>query len=512
MKQKYLLGIDIGTYESKGVITTPAGEVVASAAQGHQVSFPRPGWAEHDAEEVWWHDFVALCRRMLDGSGIDAREVAAIGVSTIAPCVLPLDGRGQPLRPAILYGIDTRAANQVARVEDLLGKEQLAAHSPNPPSAQDLGPRVVWLQEHEPDVWARTESILSGNGYLVYRLTGAKTIDVYSATASVPMFDISNISWSDEMTRPLMPPELLPRLAWSCEVVGEVSDGAARETGLAAGTPVVAGTADAGAEALSTGLAEVGDLMIMYGSSVFFILKTDRLLFSDQLWAANYLQQGVYVAAAGMATGGSLTRWFRDNLAPDEIRVEAGGGPNAYAVLVDLAASAPLGSNGLVVLPYFAGERTPIFDPEARGVIAGLNLSHDRADLYRALLEGVGYGIRHNIEALRDLGCPPKRCLAVGGGTHNPLWLQITSDISGIEQYVPDQHHGACYGDAFLAGIGIGLFDDIAQVSDWIKYRRVIVPDLEAHRQYQAYYDIYRQLYLDTVETVHRLARLQAGV
>jgi xylulokinase len=510
MQGEYLLGIDIGTYESKGVITTPTGRVVASASVGHQVSFPRQGWAEHDAEAVWWHDFVTLCRRMLDGSAIKGDQIAGIGASTIAPCVLPLDRAGRPLRPAILYGIDTRAAGQVTRLEELVGKERIMALNPNPMSAQDLGPRVLWLQENEPHVWQDTDSILTGNGYLVYRLTGEKTIDIYTATASTPLFDIHTIAWSGDTARSLMPLDLLPRLAWSCEVVGQVTESAARETGLAAGTPVVAGTADAGAEALSTGLSQVGDLMVMYGSSTFFILKTDRLLFSDQLWAANYLQRGVYVSAAGMATGGSLTRWFRDNLAPDERRSEAEGGPNAYASLAEMAACAPLGANGLVVLPYFAGERTPIFDPKARGLVAGLTLSHTRPELYRAVLEAVGYGIRHNLEALASLGCPPRRCLAVGGGTRNPLWLQITSDIAGIEQYVPVQSHGACYGDAFLAAVGIGLFDHIAQVAEWVEYGQIIHPDSNAHRCYQPYYEIYRQLYLDTADTVHRLALLQA--
>ena len=160
-----------------------------------------------------------------------------------------------------------------------------------------------------------------------------------------------------------------------------------------------------------------------------------------------------------------------------------------------------------MVLPYFSGERTPIYDPEARGVFAGLTLSHTRADLYRALLEAVGYGIRHNIEALEALGCAPQRCLAVGGGTRNPFWLQLTSDITGVEQVVPDQHYGACYGDAFLAAVGVGLYADISQVSGWVNYRHVIRPNPEAHQQYQPYYEVYRQLYLDTAETIHRLAR-----
>ncbi len=212
-----------------------------------------------------------------------------------------------------------------------------------------------------------------------------------------------------------------------------------------------------------------------------------------------------------MSTAGSLTRWFRDHFAPQELAAEASGGANAYAALAELAATAPPGSNGLVLLPYFAGERTPLNDPEARGMVAGLTLTHTRADLYRAILESVGYGIRHNIEAMGEAGVPPRRLLAVGGGTQNRLWLQIVSDIVGVEQHIPGQHYGAAYGDAFLGGLGAGLFTNTTQVADWITYDRPVRPDPEAQRVYEAYYQLYLQLYRDSAPTIHQLARLAAG-
>jgi xylulokinase len=507
----YLVGIDVGTYESKGVITTVAGAVVASARVAHTLSLPRPGWAEHDAGQVWWHDFVTLCRRLLAESGVTPGQIAGVGVSAIAPCVLPVDREGRPLRPGILYGIDTRASAEVSELEQELGREAIFAHCALHLSSQAAGPKILWLRRHEPEVWAKTETILTGSGYLVFKLTGEKVIDRYTATAYAPLFDVHARTWSAEMARPITPLDRLPRLAWSTEVVGRVTAAAASETGLAASTPVVAGTADAAAEALSAGLARPGDLMVMYGSSIFFIQKTATLVATDKLWAAVFLEEGTYAVAGGMSTGGSLTRWFRDHLAPQEVAAEAAGGPNAYAALADLAATAPLGSKGLIILPYFAGERTPINDPEARGLIAGLTLSHTRADLYRALLESVGYGIRHNVDTMREMHVPPQRILAVGGGTRNPLWLQIVSDIAGVEQLVPDQHYGASYGDAFLAGVGIGLFADTTQVTQWVRHREVVRPRPDAHAQYEAYYRIYRQLYEDSAQAVHQLARLAAG-
>jgi xylulokinase len=504
----YLLGIDIGTYEAKGVITTATGAVVASAAVAHPLSLPHPGWVEHDAEGVWWHDFVTLCRQLLAQSQVPPGQIIGVGASAIAPCVLPIDREGRPLRPAILYGIDTRASAEVADLEQELGRAAIFATSMLHLSSQAAGPKILWLRRHEPEVWSQTDCILTGSGYLTFKLTGERTIDRYTATAYAPIFDPHSGEWSAAMARPITPLEKLPRLAWSSEVVGRVTAEAARATGLAAGTPVIAGTADAASEALSAGLASPGDLMVMYGSSIFFIEKTERLLATEKLWAAVFLEQGSYAVAGGMSTGGGLTRWFRDQLAPQEMAAAAAGGANAYAALADLAATAPPGAHGLIILPYFAGERTPIHDPDARGLIAGLTLSHTRADLYRALLESVGYGIRHNIDTMRAMEAPPRRILAVGGGTHNPLWLQIVSDIAGIEQHVPDQALGACYGDAFLAGVGVGLYADTTQVTQWVRYRSTVRPRPQMSDLYGKYYEVFRQLYSDSAAAVHRLARL----
>ncbi len=504
----YLLGIDIGTYESKGVLTTGAGEVVATAAVGHELSIPRPGWAEHDADAVWWHDCVTLCRRLLSESRVDPRQIGGVGVSAIAPCVLPVDADGRPLRPGILYGIDTRATDLIPELEQTLGREAIFRQGASHLSAQAAGPKIAWIRRHEPEVWEHAAMFLTGSGYLVYKLTGQQVIDHYTATGYGPLYDIRQGCWSPEMAAPITPLEKLPRLLWSVEVAGEVTAAAAQETGLAAGTPVIAGTADAAAEALSAGMCVPGDLMVMYGSSIFFIQKTAELVATERFWGAVFLEPGTFAVAGGMSTSGSLTRWFRDEFAPDERRAEAGGGPNAYAALSDLAASSPLGAKGLLLLPYFSGERTPIHDPNARGVLAGLTLSHTRADVYRAVLEGVGHGIRHNIDMLREEGVAPQRILAVGGGTKNPLWLQIVSDIAGIEQYVPRQRLGACYGDAFMAAVGIGLYPATAQASEWTQYEAVIRPNASAHTAYAPYHALYRQLYDDTRRTVHELARL----
>jgi xylulokinase len=295
-------------------------------------------------------------------------------------------------------------------------------------------------------------------------------------------------------------------------VVGEVTPEAARETGLAEGTPVVAGTTDAAAEAISAGVADFGDMMLMFGSSVFFILKTAGLVPTRQFWSSNFLEEGTFAFLGGMSTAGSLTTWFRDQFAGLEVEKEKEGGENAYAELARLASASPAGSNGLIALPYFEGERTPLHDPTAKGVWFGLSLKHSRGDVYRAILEGVAFGIRHNLEAMKEEGVQPERILAVGGGTQNRLWLQIVADVCAIELTLPEQQIGASYGDAFLAGTGIGLFTrrsplgkDLSEIKRWVKTKIVIRPNPETQNLYEANYQIFRELYTSTKALMRRI-------
>ncbi len=506
----YFLGVDIGTYSSKGVLVRDDGAVVAGHALPHALEMPRPGFFEHDAEQTWWGDFVAIVRALLAQSGIAAEAIAGVGVSAISPAIVPVDAGGRALRPAILYGIDTRATQEIAAIEAALGGTQAFFDRYGAGlSSQSAAPKILWLRRNEPEIWARTQRLLSGEGYIVWRLTGENVIDFYDVGAYVPLFDPATLAWDPAFEEMIGPVARLPRPAWTRSVAGHVHAQAAAETGLAAGTPVTVGTADAAAEAISAGLARSGDMMVMYGSSIFFIARTERLPHSPRFWGAHFLEAGTYALAGGMSTAGSLTRWFRDVLGQTEVAAEAAGGPNAYAALAELAAGAPLGANGLVALPYFAGERTPLHDPDARGLFLGLTLSTTRADLYRALLESVGFGIRHNLDSMAEEGVAPQRVLAVGGGTLNLPWMQMVSDILGIEQSIPAEQIGASYGDALLAAVGVGHFADIAAAVDaWVRAGQVIRPDAARHAAYEPYYAVYRRLYTETAESMHALSAL----
>ncbi len=508
----YFVGVDIGTYSSKGVLVRDDGTVVASQVTPHALFMPQPGWYEHDAEATWWHDFVTITRALLAQNRIVAREIAAVGVSSISPAIVPISADGDVLRPAILYGIDTRATQEIAEIEQALGgRDAFFQRYAMTLSAQSAAPKMRWIRTHEPAVWRATRLILSGAGYIVWRLTGAATLDHYDAGAYAPLYDPARLGWDATFADLVAPVEWMAQPTWTCAIAGQVHAAAAAATGLAAGTPVITGTADAAAEAISAGLAATGDMMIMYGSTVFFIVRTAQPPASRRFWGAHFLEPGSYALAGGMATAGSLTRWFRDTLGQAEMAAEAAGGANAYAALARLAGESAPGAHGVLALPYFAGERTPLNDPDARGLFIGLSLATTRADLYRALLESVGYAICHNLHAMGSEGVTAQRILAVGGGTLNDLWMQMVSDIVGIEQRVPAQQIGAAYGDAMLAAVGAGYFaDSAAAVRAWVRSGRVITPDPAQHARYVPYYQLYRTLYDQTAPAMHGLSRLQA--
>ncbi|MCT2587022.1 FGGY-family carbohydrate kinase [Actinophytocola gossypii] len=479
------LGVDIGTSSSKGVLVTGSGEILARASREHRTATPHPGWVEHDAETVWWADFLAITRELV--AAADARP-AGLAVSGIGPCLLPADGAGRPLRPAILYGVDTRAGTEIAELTEELGAEEILRRGGTPLSSQAVGPKLRWLARHEPDVYARTEKLLMASSYLVHRLTGRYVLDHHSASQCDPMYDQHRLDWATDWARTVAPGLTLPDLAWPTEVAGTVTAEAAAETGLPAGLPVTAGTVDAWAEATSVGVREPGDVMVMYGTTMFLIQVIEEPRPHPGLWTTSGVFPGTRSLAAGMATSGAVTDWLRRLVGGD------------FTTLVAEAAAVPPGSRGLLLLPYFAGERTPIFDPDARGVIAGLTLEHGRAELYRAALEGIAYGVRHNLEAMREAGGRARRLVAVGGGTQGGLWTRIVTDVTGEEQQVPTETVGACLGDALLAAVATGADVDI---DAWNPPDHTVAPESGG---YDAFYQRYRELYPATEDVAHFLA------
>jgi xylulokinase len=444
------LGVDIGTFESKGVLVDDAGRVLAQASRPHKMLVPRAGWAEHRADEDWWDDFVFIVKSLLDDSQISPKDIGAIATSAIGPCMLPVDSAGRPLMNGVLYGVDTRAAAQIDALNAQIGVDRILQVCGNALTSQSVGPKILWLAQVRPDIFAKTAMVLTSTSYLTFRLTGDYVIDHYTAANFSPLYDVAAQDWRHDLAPGIIAPEKLPRLMWSSEIAGHVTAAAAEETGLAEGTPVTCGTIDAAAEAVSVAVMSPGDMMMMYGSTIFIIALTDVPVRDPRLWYAPWLFPGQHASMAGLATSGTLTHWFRDQLARD-LPTET-----AFAALAAEAETSRPGANGLIMLPYFSGERTPIHDPLARGALFGLNLTHTRGDIYRAAIEGIAHGTRHVTDTYADTGQRPVRVRAVGGGTKNQLWLQATSDIAGHAQEVCGLTVGAAYGDAFLAAVAVG--------------------------------------------------------
>jgi xylulokinase len=472
------------------VLVRPDGSVAASATRDHAVSTPRPGWVEHDALAVWWADVVSIAGELGTATPVDA-----VAVSGIGPCLLPTREDGGPLRPAVLYGVDTRATTQIAAQNEAFGADAVLARCHSPLTTQAIGPKLAWLREQEPDVYARTRRWFMASSYLGFRLTGEYVLDHHTASQCDPLYDLHARDWATDWAQEIAPGLELPRLAWAGETVGTVSSKAAEQTGLPEGAPVSAGTVDAWAEAFSAGVREPGDLMLMYGSTMFFVQVLEQAIARPGLWTTAGVDPGSFTVAAGMATSGSLTSWLR----------ELTGGAS-FDELVAEAGATPPGADGLVVLPYFAGERTPIYDPQARGVIAGLTLRHRRGHLFRAIYEGIAYGIRQILDHIDAAAGPASRIFAVGGGTQGGLWTQIVSDVTHREQLVPAQAIGASYGDALLAAIGTGLQPPDA---DWSRVGARVEPDLAHRGLYDELYETYVDLYPASREQVHRLAAVQ---
>lgn len=478
------LGLDIGTFESKGVLVDETGAIRAEARHPHKMLVPQPGWAEHRAEEDWWGDFVSITKALLTTPDIRAQEIAAIACSAIGPCMLPVDANGAPLTNGVLYGVDTRATAQIARLNAEIGEARIFASCGNALTSQAVGPKILWLRDTSPEIFEKTAMVLTSTSYLVWKLTGAYVIDHYTAANFAPLYDVRQQGWTDALVD-ILPLDRLPRLMWSTEIAGHVTAEAAAATGLPAGIPVTCGTIDAAAEAVSVGVASPGEMMVMYGSTIFTIMVTDRPLRDARLWYAPWLFPGMHGSMAGLATSGTLTHWFRDTLAPGA----------DFGTLAAEAATSPKGAKGLLCLPHFSGERTPLHDPAAKGAFFGLNLTHTRGDLYRAVLEGIAAGTAQILDCYQELDAVPDRLRAVGGGVQNAVWLQATSDFAALPQELCARSIGASYGDAFLAALAIGAAKP-ADIATWNPVARRV--EAERAPAYDRQYPLWKRLYTQT--------------
>ena len=438
-----VLGVDVGTSGSKGILVALDGTVVATAVREHTVDRPAPGHVQMDGEQ-WWRELVALTAELT--AAAPEVEVTGIGVSGMGPCVLLTEADGTPVRPAILYGVDTRAGAQIARLQEELDEDEILERCGCVLTAQAAGPKIAWVAEHEPEAYARAERLFMPASYLAFRLTGAYVLDHASASQVAPLYDLAAGAWHTPWAEAVAPGLPLPALRWSGEAAGTLTaEAAAQLPGVHAGVPVTTGTIDAWAEAVGAGISRPGDLMLMYGTTTFLVALTERALPGRELWATAGVHPGASTLAGGMAASGAITGWLRELTAAD-----------GFGDLVAEAAES-------------------------------------------------GAAVRHHPAAMAAAGARIDRVVAVGGGAQQDLWPQIVSDVTGLPQQIPVLTIGACYGGAMLAA-QLAHGTDVAA---WQRTDHEVTPDPAVRADYDELYALYRELYPATCTVSHALAARQ---
>ena len=489
MDNQLYLGIDIGTYESKGVLTDSKGNVHGQVAVRHEMIIPKQGWAEHNPMDVWWGDFISITKMLLGQEDISPEKIASVSVSAIGPCMLPIDQDANPLYSGVLYGVDTRASEEINYLNELIGEKNILEFGGNALTSQSIGPKILWLKRRHPTIFERASKIVSSTTFIVQKLTDQCVMDHYTASNFSPFYDKSKLQWDDHLAPGIIEIQKLPELKWTSEIAGYITEKASQETGLDSGTPVTVGTIDAAAEAISVGVRKPGHMMIMYGSTMFFIGLTSKDESDESLWSSPWLFENEYSLMAGTSTSGTITQWFQKEFARELDKSEA------FTELTKLASKSPIGSKNLITLPYFSGERTPIQNPKASGVFFGLNLTHTREDIYRSLLEGISYGANHIIETFVSAGFEPQALFAVGGGVKNEIWTTSISNISGFDQVVKSKTIGAAYGNAFLGALALGHIKRV-EIDNWNQTSRIIKATFNP--VYSKQYELFKKLYKNT--------------
>jgi xylulokinase len=487
-----VLGLDIGTTSTIGLLVRLPGEVLGVASRPVTLSSPHAGWAEEDPAE-WWDNVRAIACELIAASGIDPGEIAAIGVTGMLPAVVLLDADGAVLRPSIQQS-DGRCGVEVGELRAEKDEAAFITKAGNGINQQLVTAKLRWIARHEPEVFIRIATVFGSYDYVNWKLTGERAVEQNWALEA-GFVDVAHHAIDDDLVAWAgVPRSAVPRKAASHEVIGVVSPEAAAATGLKAGTPVVGGAADMIASALGAGVTTAGDVLLKFGGAIDVLTATDRVRPDPRLYLDYHLVPGLFMPNGCMSTGGSGLNWFVRTFAGGEMAAAERDGLSIHQYLDRLAAAKPAGAGNLLFLPYLLGEKTPIHDPEARGVIDGLTLSHDIGHLWRALLEGYAYAIAHHVEVLNDMGHATHRFFVSDGGSHSRVWMQIVADVLQRPVQRLNGHPGSSLGAAWTAAVGVGLAD-WPGISRFVEYGEQIQPDPRNAEVYGAGYRRFRELY-----------------
>lgn len=484
---EYFLGLDVSTTGSKALLMDERGAVKATASTPHTLQTPRPLWSEQDPRE-WWQAVAASIRRVLMESGIHGEQVAAVGLTGQMHGLVLLDDAGEVLRPAILWN-DQRTQAQCDEIHRRLGRERFIQITGNVALTGFTAPKILWVQQNEPEVYARARHVLLPKDYVRYCLTGVHAMDKADGAGTV-LFDLKRRDWSPEILAALgIPQAWMPPTYEGPEFTGQVTEEAASLTGLKAGTPVAAGGGDQAAQAVGVGAVEPGVVALTVGTSGVVFATTPSALIEPQgrLHAFCHAVPGMWHFMGVMLSAAGSLQWYRDTLAPGV----------SFDDLTREAETVPAGSEGLQFLPYLTGERTPHPDPLARGAWIGLTIRHGRGHLTRALLEGVAFGLKDSFTLIQEAGLGEIRQVrASGGGTKSALWRQILASVLEAELVTVNTTEGAAYGAALLAAVGAGVWPDVPSAcAAAVQITGRVSPDPAQVEAYRRGYPIYRQLY-----------------
>jgi xylulokinase len=499
-----VLGLDIGTTSTIGVLIRPPDRMLALASRPVDLRSEHAGWAEEDPEQ-WWANVGEIVRELLHASGASPADVAAVGVTGMLPAVVLLDASGRLLRWSIQQS-DARCGAEVAELAAEVDEKAFLAKAGNGVNQQLVAAKLRWIERHEPEVFARIATVFGSYDYINWRLTGERAVEQNWALEA-GFVDLMTHAIDDALVALAhIPREAIPRKVASHAILSVVSDRGAAESGLERGTPVIGGAADHIASALGAGVVGAGDVLLKFGGSVDILTATEHAKPDPRLFLDYHLKPGLFVPNGCMSTGGSALNWFARRFASGEAEAARRAGLSLHQWLDRLAESRPAGGDGLVITPYFLGEKTPIHDSNARATFDGLTLSHDIGHLWRALLEAYGYAIAHHVEVMNEIGYRTERFIVSDGGSTSRVWMQIVADVLQRPVQRLAGHLGSCVGAAWTAAIGAGLADDWSAITAFVRPADRIEPRPEAEATYRQGYRRYREIYRRLADRAEPLA------
>jgi xylulokinase len=504
MVKKYILAHDTGTGGNKAVITDLQGKIIHSTYHDYGLSYPHPEWVEQDPEELW-QTVAATSRQVIRESGVKPGEILGMGISAQMFNTLPVDSRCRPLTPMLSW-LDLRSVHQADRLMEAEIASKLFQYTGNMPTAKDIPPKILWLKEERPDLWEKTAYLFDCKEYIIYQLTGKVVTDWVGASAYF-LFDPYKKAWSAETCQLLdIPLEKLPPAYPCSQIIGEVTEEAAKLTGLLPGTPVVNGAGDVSAAQSGAGANRDGKAHLCIGTATWVGVSVSSFRNNPQkpFWGLSHIHPEKWVIAGEMETGGGALMWFRDALCQEEVIQAKEQGVSTYEYLGKIAAAVEAGSDKLIFLPWLSGERAPVLDHYARGGFLGISMGHTKGHFARAVMEGVAYHIRWICESMENLGLQFGAMNAIGGGCKSDIWPQIISDVTGHPlQIVEHPLEAGAMAAALTVAIGMGIYQSADEIDDLIGIRQLIEPDPQRESHYKELYQAYREIYTALVP-IHR--------